>query len=314
MKKNILDYMAKENDLPQMTIKKRRRRIKSTTIMAWIFILPCLVFMYITLWRPIFMGTYLSFFKLRGYTPVEFVGFDNYIKVVTDTNFTKAFFNTIQYVAWELLLAFVPPIIVSLLLNEIRLGHKTLKFAIYFPTIVPAIITAVMWRQMYEPNINGLINNMLSRFGVEPQLFLNSPTQVIFWISVSLGWSAIGGRMIYYLSGLQGINSELYEAAAIEGAGIFKRMWHITFPQISGIIFLFIIKMIIGVFQIMAAPLTMTDGGPNNASISLGLQSYRYAFENFKVEYALALGMIQFFMLIGITIFYFRAQKKITTE
>ncbi len=312
MKKNILDYVANKDAAP-MTIK-RKRRFNTTQIIAWFFILPCLTCMFLTLWRPTFIGTYLSFFKMRGYTPIEFVGFDNYIKVVTDTNFMKAFVNTIQYVLWELLLAFLPPIIVALLLNEVRTGHKALKFAIYFPSIVPGIVTAMMWRQMFEPNVNGLLNNILVRLGAEPQLFLNSPSQVIFWICVSAGWGAIGGRMIYYLSGLQGINSELYEAAAIEGAGIFKRMWHITLPQIAGIVFLFIVNMIIGVFQIMERPLTMTDGGPNNASISLGLQSYRYAFENFKVEYALALGMVQFILLIGITIFYFRMQKRITTE
>lgn len=302
--------MANADTLPRTT----KKRINSTTVMAWIFILPCLIFMYLCLWRPIFSGAYLSFFKLRGYTPIEFVGFDNYIKVVTDTNFLKAFFNTVQYVLWELLLAFVPPIFIALMLNEIRIGHKALKFAIYFPAIVPGIVTAMMWRQMYEPNTNGLVNNILVQMGKDIQPFLNSPKMVIFWICVSAGWSAMGGNMIYYLSGLQGINSELYEAAAIEGAGIFRRMWTITIPQISGIACLFFVKMIIGVFQIMEAPLTMTDGGPNNESISLGLQSYRYAFENFKVEYALALGIIQFFMLIGITIFYFRLQKRIDTE
>ena len=260
------------------------------------------------------MGTYYSLFKLRGYTPVEFVGLDNYIKVITDTNFVKALINTIKYVLWELLLGFVPPVFVAIMLNEIRKGHKMLKFAIYFPTIVPGIVTAMMWRLMYEPNVGGLINNLLGHIGIEPQPFLNSPKAVIFWICVSMAWSGIGGKMVYYLAGLQGINSELYEAASIEGAGIFRRMWYITLPQMSGILFLFIIRMIISVFQVMEVPLTMTDGGPNGASISLGLQSYRYAFENFKVEYALALGMIQFFLLIGITLFYFRIQKKIDTE
>ncbi|MBQ8588391.1 MAG: sugar ABC transporter permease [Clostridia bacterium] len=310
MKKNILDFVARKDDFPQLKKKKKH----STDFIAWVFMLPCIVFLYITMWRPIFMGTYLSLFKLRGYTPVEFVGFDNYIKVVTDTNFLKALTNTIKYVVLELLLGFTPPIIIALMLNEIRVGHKTLKFAIYFPTIVPGIVTAMMWRLMYEPNTNGLINNILGHLGMEAQPFLNSPKMVIFWMCISMAWSAMGGRMIYYLSGLQGINSELYEAAAIEGAGVFRRMWKITLPQVSGIIFLFFVKMIIQIFQIMEAPLTMTDGGPNNASITLGLQSYRYAFENFKVEYALAMGMIQFFMLIGITIFYFYMQKKVDTE
>ncbi len=260
------------------------------------------------------MGAFYSLFKLRGYTPVEFVGFDNYIKVLTDTNFLNALTNTVQYVLWELLLGFIPPVFVAIMLNEIRRGHKMLKFAIYFPTIVPGIVTAMMWRLMYEPNTSGLINGILAHLGISAQPFLNSSSSVIFWICVSMAWGGLGGNMIYYLAGLQGINSELYEAASIEGAGIFKRMWHITLPQISGIIFLFVVRMVIKVFQTFEVPLAMTDGGPNGASLTLGLQSYRYAFENFKVEYALALGMIQFILLIGITIFYFRMQNKIDTE
>jgi len=310
VKKNILNSIAKKDNA--LGIKKRR--FDSTQLMAWIFILPSIVFLYITIWRPVGMGAIYSFFKLKGFTPVEFVGFDNYAKVLTDTNFTRALLNTVQYVLWELVLGFIPPVFVAIMLNEVRGGHKMLKFAIYFPTIVPGVVSAMMWRLMYEPNTGGLINNILSRIGVESYLFLNSPTSVIFWICLSACWGSLGGNMIYYLAGLQGINSELYEAASIEGAGVFKRMWHITLPQISGILLLFIIRMVIKVFQTFEAPLMMTDGGPNGASMTLGLQSYRYAFENFKVEYALALGMVMFVILIGITIFYFRLQNKIDTE
>lgn len=310
MKKNILDAIANKESAPKINEKGR----KTTTIMAWLFILPSLVFLYICLWRPIAMGAYYSLFRLQGYTPTEFVGLDNYIKVLTDTNFMNALKNTVQYVLWELLLGFIPPVFVAIMLNEIKKGHKMLKFAIYFPTIVPGIVTAMMWRLMYEPNASGLINNILGHIGVSAQPFLNSSGGVIFWICVSMAWSSLGGNMIYYLAGLQGINTELYEAASIEGAGIFKRVWYITLPQISGILLLFVIRMVIKVFQTMEIPLTMTDGGPNGASLTLGLQSYRYAFENFKVEYALALGMVQFFMLIGITVFYFYLQKKIDTE
>ena len=110
------------------------------------------------------------------------------------------------------------------------------------------------------------------------------------------------------------LSGEIYEAAAIDGAGVFRRARYITLPQISGIILLFVIRMVINVFQTMERPLTMTNGGPNGASLSLGLLSYRYAFEQFRTEYALALGVIQFLILIGITAFYFFLQKKIDTQ
>jgi len=311
VKKNFLDRLAVNDNPPSFS---HRKGVRSATIMAWLFIIPSLIFLTICIWRPIFISVFYSLFKMKGYTPVKFVGMDNYIKVLTDTNFIKAFLNTLQYVFWELLLAFIPPIIVAIMLNEIRGGHKTLKFAIYFPVIVPGIVTALMWKLMYDPTTAGLLNNIIGRMGVPPQPFLNSTGGAIFWICVSIAWNSLGGNLIYYLSALQGINSEIYEAAAIEGAGIFKRIRHITLPQISSVILLFVIRMIINVFQTMERPLTMTDGGPNNASISMGLQAYRYAFENFKTEYALALGVIQFLILMVITIFYFFLQGRIETE
>lgn len=310
MKKSIIEKAAK-TDRP---VSLKHKGLKPTTIMAWLFIIPSILAITLCHWKPICISFIYSFFKMQGYTPVEFVGFDNYIKVVGDVNFIDAVLNTLQYVFWELLLAFIPPIIVAILLNEIRRGHKTLKFLIYFPVLVPGIVTALMWKIFYEPNAGGIINNIIMRLGGEAQPFLNSTTQVIFWICVSTAWNSIGGNLIYYLAGLQGINAELYEAAAIEGAGIFKRARYITLPQISGIVLLFVIRMIIGVFQTMEKPLAMTDGGPNGASLTIGLQMYRYAFEHFKTEYSLAIGVVQFLLLICITIFYFWLQKKVDTE
>lgn len=310
MKKNILDKLAYKEDVNL----NKKRGLNSTKLTACLFIIPSLIFLFLVHWRPIVIGIYYSFFKLKGYTPVEFVGFDNYIKVLRDTHFFDALLNTLQYVAWEALLGFFPPVLVAIMLNEVRRGHKMLKFAIYFPTIVPGIVTALMWRMIYEPDATGLLNNILSRIGIEPMQFLNSPYQVIFWICVSIAWNSLGGNMIYYLAGLKGISGEIYEAAAIDGAGLFKRARYITLPQISGIILLFVIRMVINVFQTMERPLTMTNGGPNGASLSLGLLSYRYAFEQFRTEYALALGVIQFLILIGITAFYFILQKKIDTQ
>lgn len=311
MKKNILDKFAAD-DRP-MTLNKRKK-IRTTTIIAWGFMIPNLLALTLCLWKPIATSFVYSFFKMQGYTPVEFVGFDNYAKVINDTHFVLAVTNSLKYVFWELLLGFLPPVLIAILLNEVRYGHKTIKFLIYFPVIVPGIVSALMWKIFYEPSASGLINNILLKLGLEMQPFLNSPKGVIFWICVSSAWGALGGNLIYYLASLQGINSELYEAASIEGAGIIQRARYITIPQMSGVVLLFLVKKIITVFQIMERPLTMTDGGPNFASMPIGLQMYRYAFETFKTEYALALGVVQFLMLICITIFYFFLQKRVTTE
>ena len=120
--------------------------------------------------------------------------------------------------------------------------------------------------------------------------------------------------MLIYLAALQGVNRELYEVALLDGAGFFKRIIKITIPQISGVMLVNFVMQIIGVFQIMEQPLAMTGGGPNGASMSLGLLGYRYAFQNYKVGNALALNVVMFLMLIVLTIFYFAVKNKVEQD
>jgi len=124
-------------------------------------------------------------------------------------------------------------------------------------------------------------------------------------------WKGCGSTAIVYLASLQGINQELYEAATIDGAGIFKRLQKITIPQIAPIVILLFVRQIIGVFQVMSEPLIMTDGGPNNASMSLNLYSYFAAFRQFQPGRALAMGTITFVILIIVTMFYFKVKDKV---
>lgn len=116
--------------------------------------------------------------------------------------------------------------------------------------------------------------------------------------------------MIMYLASLQGINRELYEAARIDGAGFWGRIRYVLFPHMRGIVLLMAIRQIISVFQITEQPMTMTGGGPNGASMSLGLQMYNYAFKFGQTDRSLAVGVIMFVILIGLTVVYFKLEKK----
>ena len=117
--------------------------------------------------------------------------------------------------------------------------------------------------------------------------------------------------MILYYSALQSVQLDIYEAATIDGAGMFRRLWHVTIPQISGILLLSFINQIIGVFQVLDQPMVMTQGGPNNASASIGFQLYKYGFVNGRAGHAMALGVIIFVILLIATIFYFKLNKKV---
>lgn len=278
---------------------------------AWLLILPSLIFIYFLIIRPMIFGTWLSFFDMNGFTPKSFVGLDNYKRVITDTGFLQTFKNTWLYVFWSLLIGFITPFIVAVMMNEIIHLRRFTRTIVYLPSVMPVVAVSMLWYFLYFPDGSGMINMFLSKLGIEPYQWLQDPKFTILWIVVSMTWSAMGATAIYYFSGLQGVNRELYEAAMIDGAGFFQRLRVVTIPHMSGMLSLFFVRQIIGVFSIMEQPLQMTDGGPNNASVTLGLLNYRYAFVYGKPQLAMALGVIMFLILSVFTILYFKMNKRI---
>lgn len=278
---------------------------------AWILLLPSVLLFYFFVWRPIGVGIVYSFFKLKNYIPVEFVGFDNYKAVLGDTLFVKTLTNSVKYVLWSFVIGYIPPILLAVLINEIVHMNSFLKASIYFPAICPAVAAALIWYFMYLPGESGILNMILAKFGIAPQQWLQNAKLTIPLIIVMATWQGMGSSMLLYLASLQGVNQELYEAAKIDGAGIPRRFTTVTMPAIFPIMLLAFVRQIIGVFQTMTEPMTMTDGGPNNASVTLNLQAFKYAFKSFQPERALALGVVTFIILLVVTCFYFRMQDKL---
>ena len=279
---------------------------------AWILLIPSVLLFYFFVWRPIGVGIVYSFFKLKNYIPVEFVGFDNYKAVLTDALFIKTLTNSAMYVLWSFVIGFLPPIFLAVMINEIVHMNSFLKASIYFPAICPAVAAALIWYFLYLPGEGGVLNMILAKFGLPAQQWLQNAKQTIPLIIVMMTWQGMGSSMLLYLASLQGVNQELYEAAKIDGASIPRRFMTVTMPAIFPIMLLAFVRQIIGVFQVMTEPMTMTDGGPNNASISLNLQSFKYAFKNFQPEKALALGVVTFIILMVVTCFYFKMQDKLS--
>ncbi len=281
---------------------------------AYWLLLPSLLCLFFFVWRPIVSGMYMSLYKMQGYTPTEFVGLENFKAVIGETVFKTTVANTFKFVAYSIVVGFIPPIFFAIIMNEIRYCKSFVKFAIYFPSMCPSIITSLMWALIYDPSAGGLLNSILIKLGMEPGIWLNDPNKVILYIIISMTWAGFGGAAILYLSSLQSISKELYEAAYIDGAGLWQRTWHITLPQISSIILLMLIKNISGVFQVFTEPMTMTGGGPNNASLTISLLGYRYGFVTFKIGRALATGVITFIILFVMTLFYFWVEKRVNND
>jgi len=280
---------------------------------AWILMLPMVAILYLFVWRPTVMGTYWSFFNMKAYTVKDFCGLSNYVKVLSHTQFVPMLWNTVQYVIWSIVIGFFPPLFIAIMMNEIVHFKGGFRVLIYVPAVIPGIAAMLMWYFMYYPDHTGLLNMILGKFGVEPKQWLNDPDFTIIGITIYSTWKGFPGAMLLYFASVQSVSVELYEAATIDGAGPFKRMWHVTRPAMEGIILLQLVRQIISVFQIMEQPLAMTGGGPNGASTSLSYQLYQYGFNSGGkgTGQAMALGVIIFLILIVFTIFYFWLNRKI---
>lgn len=280
---------------------------------AWILMLPMVIILYLFVWRPTVLGAVWSFFRMRAYTVLDFCGLDNYIKVLSHTQFLPTLLNTIKYVLWSFIIGFFPPLFIAIMINEIVHFKNGFRVLIYIPAVIPGIAAMLMWYFMYYPDQTGLLNMILAKFGAAPKQWLNDPSFTIIGIIIYSTWKGFAGTMLLYYASLQGVSTELYEAAIIDGAGPFTRLWNVTRPAIEGLLLLQFVRQIISVFQIMQEPLAMTGGGPNGASTSLSYQLYQYGFNSGGkgTGLAMALGVIIFLILIVFTIFYFWLNRKV---
>ena len=277
--------------------------------------LPAFLVLYFIIWRPQVMGTVWSFFRLRGYKVGSFIGFENYRIVLSNTHFTQWLWNTVKYVLWSLVIGFIPPYIIALMINETVHLKNLFKVTIYLPVIMPSIAVFLIWKLMYSPDARGLLNMFLLKFGAKPYIWLQDGRYTIMYIVISMTWKSMGASMLLYYAALQGISNELYEAAQIDGAGMWRRIFHVTVPQTGGVLLLCFIRQIIAVFQVMEEPLSMTGGGPNEASVSLGYKIYQYGIVgNNQAGQALAVSGIVFAILILFTLFYFRINRRIQDQ
>lgn len=218
--------------------------------------------------------------------------------------------NTVLYTFWSLLIGFLVPIIIAVILNEVVHLRGLFRVGVYLPNVVPGIAVAMIWLFIFKPSDTGMLNMLLAKVGVQPKVWLTNPRWTIPLIVITMTWRGAGATALIYLAGLQGIDPELYEVAALDGAGIWRRLWSVTVPNIYNLARTMLVLQIISVFQVLYEPLIMTNGGPNDASISLMLLVYKYAFEKFDYSKAAAVSVFIAALLIIFTALYNKIVKE----
>ena len=146
--------------------RHKGRQNRKNFISAWVLLLPTVILLYLFIWRPSVTGILWSFFKMKGFTPTEFIGLENYVRVVTNTEFLPILWNTVQYVFWSLVIGFPLPILIAFALNEMVFFKTSLRSAIYTPALMPGITIMLLWAFVYKPDTSGLLNQILNMFGI----------------------------------------------------------------------------------------------------------------------------------------------------
>ena len=276
------------------------------TITGYLFIMPSILGILIWLVGPMIYSIWLSLTKWDIITPAKYVGLGNFRKLfLNDPLFWKSLWVTFYYTIVAVPLNLVSGFLVALLLNSEVKGMTGFRTIFYLPSIVPQVANAMLWLWLLNPEF-GLVNTFLRSLGFPKILWLQDERWVMpaFWV---MGLWTIGGGMLIYLAGLQGIPEQLYEAADIDGATIWAKFRHITIPQMSPIIFFNLIMGIIGSFQIFTSGFLMTNGGPNNATLFYVLYLYRNAFQWLNMGYAAALAWVLFIIILLLTLLVFRS-------
>jgi len=235
---------------------------------------------------PMVAALVLSFFRIDFLTETRFVGFSWWESVVSDRTVRKAFYNTGVYVAAVVPLNTVLALMIAVLLNQGIAGQSIWRTVYYLPSVVSGVAVSLLWQWLYHPEV-GLINSMLYRIGIQGPRWIYDENWAMPAVIIMTLWGA-GSAMLIYLAGLRDIPTSLYEAAEIDGAGPVLRFFRITLPMLSPTIFFNVIMNIIAAWQVFTQAFVMTDGGPNNATLTMVLHIYRTAFENFYFGYASA--------------------------
>ncbi len=276
---------------------------------GWLVMAPTLVLFAFFIWEPVLASVRLSLYSAKGTKTIAFVGLKNYVDVFHHPDFLPAVRNTFSYTIWSLIIGFILPIVMAIIINEMVHAKSFFRVGIYFPNIVPGLATVLMWGFIFKPGPVGVLNILLSKIGIDPVVWLSNPKLTIPLIVLTMTWKGAGATALIYLASLQSINPELYEAAILDGAGIWHRIKHVTIPNLRNLASTLLILQVITVFQILYEPLVMTNGGPNNASISIMQLVYKYAFEKYDYPKAAAVSVIISIFLIGLTAVYNKVNK-----
>lgn len=302
-------------------MKKRMlsKRMRGNLI-SYSFILPnFLGFLVFTL-GPILFAFMLAFMEWNGSHAMKFVGLDNFLMLMTNLRFQAALKNTLVYALATVPITLVVALGLAILLNQPIKGRAFFRTVTFFPYVASLVAVAAVWNMLFSPAKSGPVNMILYRLGWEVKslpTWAASRDWVMFTLVLFSVWKNMGYYMVIYLAGLQGINSELYEAAALDGANRLSQFRYITWPQLKPTTFFVSIILTINCFKVFDIVYMLAGGSNgilNTSAIVLVSHIYEESFGKWRLGYGSAVAMVLFLIVLTVTLIQFRGEKNYAND
>lgn len=258
---------------------------------------------------PVILSFYYSLCEYSLLQPPMFIGAENYRELARDNVFWQSLGNTLYFAAMIIPASLFLSLGLAMLLNVKIPGQSFFRTIIFMPSLVPIVASAMVWMWMLNGKY-GMINHLLAKFGISGPSWLENPYWAMPALVMMSLWG-VGYNVVVYLAGLQDVPRELYEAAEIDGAGIWGRLWHVTIPILSPVIFFNLIMSIIWVLQVLDIPYIMTpNGGPARSTEFIAMYLYDNGFRFLRMGYASAIAWIMLLVILALTGVAFWSSKR----
>lgn len=273
-------------------------------LIPYLFLLPALVLLGLTVFLPAVQAFYLSFtrYEYDLTQPPLWIGFENFQRLWSDRTFWQTLGNTILYLVCVVPILVAAPLVLAILVNQKLRGMHWFRAAYYTPVVISMVVAGIAWRWIYEGN--GLLNQIIRQLGLSEKgiPWLTSPQWAIFSVMAVTIWKGLGYYMVIYLAGLQSIPADLYEAAAIDGSDGVRKHWDITVPLMKPYLVLVAVISAISATKVFEEIYIMTQGGPRNSSKTIVYYLYEQAFRNLEMSYACTIGLVLFLGILSLSI------------
>jgi multiple sugar transport system permease protein len=300
----ILEKAASARDTaPPSSFRKWIRKNRD----GWLFASPFIIGFFIWTLGPMIASLALAFTEWDLILPAEYVGFKNFQLMFRDPLVAQSLKVTIAYAITSVPLNIFFGLVIALLLNARIVGLRFYRTAFYLPSVLSGVAVALLWRWLFSPEF-GLINQMLAMVGIRGPSWLGDQNWALPSLVLMSVW-AVGAGAIIYLAGLQGIPTEMYEAAEVDGARGFQRLAYITLPLMTPVLFFQLVVGIINALQVFTQAYIMTSGGPNNATLFVILYLYQNAFVYQRMGFASALAWVLFTLILLLTLLIYRTSN-----